>query len=166
MDMKTAMQHFREVQDEDLRIRLLANLRNHPINKTSSTSIYNTLADAFQSFKWSETSQGYGYWESKSDELISKGLPTDKEETKGVFKDITDSISSLLDYKNEKYGNSALEPINVFDGKCKSGKRIDDKISRVKNNDVIQKNDVVDLIGYLILTCKEFGWTNFDEFKD
>ena len=87
-------------------------------------------------------------------------------ETKGDFKEITDSISSLLDYKNQKYGNSALEPINVFDGKCKSGKRIDDKISRVKNNEVIQKNDVADLIGYLVLTCKEFGWTNFDEFKD
>ncbi|QQO97074.1 hypothetical protein Nekkels1_7 [Cellulophaga phage Nekkels_1] len=164
--MKTAIQHFREVQDDELRIRLLANLRDYPINKTSSTSVHKTLFDAFQSFKWGETGQGYGYWESKSNEIRLKGLPTAKDETKGYFKDITDSISSLLDYKNEKYGNSALEPINVFDGKCKSGKRIDDKISRVKNNEVIQKNDVADLIGYLILTCKEFGWTNFDEFKD
>ena len=82
------------------------------------------------------------------------------------FKTITDSISSLLEYKNTKYGNSALEPLNVFKNKCKVGDRLDDKLSRVKNSSELKKNDVADIIGYLILTCKENNWTNFDEFKD
>lgn len=82
------------------------------------------------------------------------------------FKEITDSIASLLQYKNEKYGNSALEPIEVFGSKCKVGTRIDDKLSRIKNSSELNKNDVVDLIGYTILICKEKGWDNFDEFKD
>ncbi len=82
------------------------------------------------------------------------------------FQTITDSIASLLEYKNEKYGNPALEPLNIFSNKCKTGQRLDDKLARIKNSDKLKKNDVVDLIGYLILTCKENNWTNFDEFKD
>jgi hypothetical protein len=84
----------------------------------------------------------------------------------GKFKTISDSIASLLKYKNLKYGNAALEPLNIFKGKCKVGTRLDDKLARVKNGEDLQKNDVSDLIGYLILTCVEMGWENFDEFKD
>lgn len=82
------------------------------------------------------------------------------------FKTITDSIASLLEYKNDKYGNSALEPLNIFQGKCKAGQRLDDKLARVKNSETLSKNDVSDLIGYLILTCKENNWSNFDDQKD
>ncbi len=82
------------------------------------------------------------------------------------FKKVTDSIADLLTYKNFKYGNSALEPIDIFQGKCKVGQRLDDKLSRVKNSSELKKNDIVDLIGYLTLTCIENGWTSFDEFKD
>lgn len=89
-----------------------------------------------------------------------------KYKEKKDFKTITDNISSLLEYKNKKYGNSALEPLDIFKNKCKAGDRLDDKIARIKNNSTLQKNDVADLIGYLILTCKENNWYNFDEFKD
>lgn len=82
------------------------------------------------------------------------------------FKDITDSIADLLQYKNTKYGNSALEPLKIFSDKCKVGTRIDDKLARIKNSDSLKKNDVADLIGYCVLICKENGWNNFDEFKD
>lgn len=82
------------------------------------------------------------------------------------FKQITNSISDLLEYKNKKYGNAVLEPLQIFSGKCKAGTRLDDKLGRVKNSGELRKNDVIDLIGYLILTCKEFGWTDFSEFKD
>ena len=75
-------------------------------------------------------------------------------------------MASLLEYKNEKYGNAVLEPVNIFSGKCKAGTRLDDKLSRIKNNKELLKNDVSDLIGYLMLTCVENGWDNFDEFKD
>ncbi len=82
------------------------------------------------------------------------------------FGPVLESIKSLLDYKNEKYGNSALEPMDIFQGKCKVGQRLDDKLARVKNGDVLKKNDVADLIGYLTLVCVEKGWDSFDEFKD
>ena len=82
------------------------------------------------------------------------------------FKKITDSIADLLLYKNIKYGNAALEPMDIFQGKCKVGQRLDDKIARVKNNAELQKNDIADLIGYLALVCVEKKWNNFDEFMD
>lgn len=82
------------------------------------------------------------------------------------FKTITDSITELLEYKNSKYGNAVLKPLNIFTNKCKAGQRLDDKLARIKNSETLRKNDIVDLIGYLILTCKENNWTNFDELKD
>ena len=98
--------------------------------------------------------------------INAKTLFENNTESESNFKTITDSIASLLEYKNKKYGNSALEPLNIFKGKCKVGDRLDDKLARVKNNDALQKNDVADLIGYLFLVCKENKWSNFDEFKD
>ena len=91
---------------------------------------------------------------------------SEKIDTKNQFKKVADSMASLLEYKNEKYGNAVLEPVNIFSGKCKAGTRLDDKLSRIKNNKELLKNDVSDLIGYLMLTCIENGWDNFDEFKD
>lgn len=82
------------------------------------------------------------------------------------FKEITDSISRLLEYKNEKYGDAVLSPLEIFSDKAKAGQRIDDKLSRIKNSTELRKNDVSDLIGYLIIVCKEKGWSNFDEFMD
>jgi hypothetical protein len=64
-------------------------------------------------------------------------------------------IAQLLIEKNISYGNSALEPINIFSHQndidsLKS--RIDDKLSRVKNNQgYAGDNDIDDLIGYLVL---------------
>ena len=102
--------------------------------------------------------------------LVDVGFSVEKEDVveneEPNFKKITDSIASLLKYKNEKYGNSALEPMNIFQGKCKVGQRLDDKLARVKNGKELKKNDIADLIGYLTLTCVEKGWDNFDEFKD
>ena len=82
------------------------------------------------------------------------------------FKTVTDSIADLLKYKNLKYGNAALEPMSIFEGKTKVGQRLDDKLARVKNGEDLKKNDIADLIGYLTLVCVENNWSNFDEFKD
>ena len=91
----------------------------------------------------------------------------DKEDnSQPDFKKVTDSIADLLKYKNIKYGNSALEPMDIFQGKCKVGQRLDDKLARVKNGGELQKNDIADLIGYLTLVCVEKKWDSFDEFKD
>lgn len=67
-----------------------------------------------------------------------------------------DELRELLLRKNSAYGNSALEPINVFskgnavDSLCA---RIDDKLSRIKNRglDDVTEDTLVDLSGYLVL---------------
>ena len=65
-------------------------------------------------------------------------------------------IEEMLIGKNEKYGNSALEPLGVFSQlSAKEGLlvRIDDKLKRIKNGSLDKDDeDVVnDLIGYLVL---------------
>ena len=69
---------------------------------------------------------------------------------------ILSEITEMLVAKNEKYGNSALEPLGVFSQlSAKEGLlvRIDDKLKRIKNGS-LEKDDedvVNDLIGYLVL---------------
>ncbi len=65
-------------------------------------------------------------------------------------------IIDLLVEKNGKYGDSALNPINIFsDGDAVNSlcARIDDKLSRIRNNgiNVDTEDTVKDLCGYLIL---------------
>ncbi|MDR0967983.1 MAG: hypothetical protein LBL75_04145 [Rickettsiales bacterium] len=82
---------------------------------------------------------------------------------------ICDAMKSLLVYKNIEYGDSALTPLGIF---AKSGAtdaiavRLDDKLARVKHSPTLRKNDIADLIGYLVLLCADQGWTSFEEFKD
>lgn len=69
---------------------------------------------------------------------------------------VLDEIRDMLVYKNEKYGNSAFEPLGVFSQLSpKEGLliRIDDKLKRIKNGSLDKDDeDVVnDLIGYLVL---------------
>lgn len=82
------------------------------------------------------------------------------------FQQITDSIAKVLTEKNKRYGNSALNPINVFNGKSKVGQRADDKIARIANSPTLRKNDVVDLLGYLVLMCEENEWYDFTDQID
>lgn len=82
------------------------------------------------------------------------------------FQEIANAAVKLLEYKNKHYGNSALNPIEVFNGKSKVGQRADDKLSRIKNSPILRKADVIDLLGYLILMCKENNWSDFSEFED
>lgn len=68
---------------------------------------------------------------------------------------ITDGIAEMLIEKNLKYGNSALEPKRIF-SKADSAEqikvRIDDKLSRIANQNLEDDEDVIqDLIGYLVL---------------
>ena len=69
--------------------------------------------------------------------------------------EVCDSIKELLLEKNRKFGNSALNPCRVFskaDSVEQLKVRIDDKISRIKNEQTDEDEDVVkDLIGYLVL---------------
>ena len=82
---------------------------------------------------------------------------------------ILSEITEMLIAKNEKYGNSALEPLGVFSQlSAKDGLliRIDDKLKRIKNGSLDKDDEDVinDLIGYLVLLKIHANQeSNFDE---
>jgi hypothetical protein len=87
--------------------------------------------------------------------------------------EISDSMKDLLLYKNEKYGDSALSPNNIFykgDSTNSILIRLDDKIGRIKNNrdSKPRVNDVCDIIGYCVLLLASMNVTSEDiaKFKD
>ena len=75
-----------------------------------------------------------------------------KEKIKKVSRKVYDMLVS----KNDAYGNSALEPINIFSkGSATEAlcARIDDKLARIKNRGLSDETEdtLFDLCGYLIL---------------
>ena len=66
------------------------------------------------------------------------------------------AITDLLKEKNKAYGNTALNPTNIF-SKLNASEaicaRIDDKLARIKNVGITDKTEdtIDDLIGYLFL---------------
>jgi len=68
---------------------------------------------------------------------------------------ICDAVKALLLEKNRKYGDSALNPVRIFsqsDSMEQIRVRIDDKLSRLRNQQADEDEDVIDdLIGYLVL---------------
>jgi hypothetical protein len=78
-------------------------------------------------------------------------------------------LAFFLKIKNARYGNSALEPVQVFSNATPDeqiNNRMDDKLKRIKNSDEHRMNDFVDLAGYIILKCLNNGWTDFSELLD
>ena len=76
--------------------------------------------------------------------------------TQNSIKWTCNEIRDLLLAKNKAYGDSAIEPDNIFsklDNAQAICARIDDKLSRIKNNglDDATEDTLDDLIGYLIL---------------
>ena len=97
----------------------------------------------------------------------------DKPSTREKIVNIIDGMKDLLLYKNEKYGDSALNPNNVFykgDSTNSILIRLDDKIGRIKNNteEKPRVNDVCDIIGYcvLLLASMEVTSKDIERFKD
>lgn len=80
--------------------------------------------------------------------------------------EIVDAIKKLLLEKNKRYGNSALNPQNIFykgDSTQSIEIRLDDKLSRIKNNNGnLRVNDVSDIIGYCVLLLISMGATKKD----
>ena len=69
---------------------------------------------------------------------------------------VLSEITEMLIAKNQKYGNSAIEPIGIFsdlDPEEGLKVRIDDKLKRIKNGSLDNDDEDVinDLIGYLVL---------------
>jgi len=93
----------------------------------------------------------------------------EKETAQEGIEKVCNGMARLLSEKNKRYGNSALKPIRVFsraDAAEGIMVRIDDKLSRIKNSGKLRKNDISDLLGYLILLCVRYGWTDFDDLID
>ncbi len=85
--------------------------------------------------------------------------------------EVCDSMKDLLLYKNQKYGDSALHPNNIFykgDSTNSIKIRLDDKIGRIKNCEETRINDVADVIGYCTLLLVSIGATkeDFEKLKD
>ena len=69
---------------------------------------------------------------------------------------VAKSVTDLLKEKNAAYGNSALNPANIFsklDAIESLLVRMDDKVMRIKNRGINDETEdtVTDLIGYLFL---------------
>lgn len=80
-----------------------------------------------------------------------------------------DGIRDLVLTKNDRYKNSALDPVRIFSLEPNDvgiRVRLDDKLSRIQRTDSLRKNDVADLIGYLVLLCVSEGWTDFSDLVD
>ena len=92
------------------------------------------------------------YWDTDRNGLVS-GI---KNQFGNRLDRAAKKITDLLKSKNKAYGNTALNPTNIF-SKLSSTEaicaRIDDKLSRIKNKGINDETEdtVDDLIGYLFL---------------
>lgn len=76
--------------------------------------------------------------------------------TKNKIKAKCSQLQELLLEKNSKYGDAALDPLNIFsEANAVAGikMRIDDKLKRIKNAGLVDATEdtLQDLAGYLIL---------------
>lgn len=87
--------------------------------------------------------------------LEEADLDWPKNNTELAISNECQRIARLLIEKNRAYGNSALEPNNIFSRATATEQlatRIDDKLNRIKKGHEFPGDDtLIDLIGYLIL---------------
>lgn len=81
---------------------------------------------------------------------------------------VTESLNDLLQEKNRRYGNSALEMLEGIDYTVEDGIKIRlvDKLKRIINSKDLRKNDVADAIGYMALLCVHKDWISFKDLID
>ena len=83
-----------------------------------------------------------------------------------------DNFKDFLLEKNKRYGDSALNPIQVFSNESAEEQiraRLDDKLRRIKmsqSSGGLRKNDVADCFGYIALLLISKGWLEFEELVD
>jgi len=104
---------------------------------------------------------------------MSKSPWGDLPPTQQKIHEIMGAMKDLLLYKNQKYGDSAINPKKIFykgDSTNSILIRLDDKIGRVMSNteEKPRINDVCDIIGYCTLLLISMGVTAEDiaKFKD
>lgn len=93
--------------------------------------------------------------QSSVEPVKTASAPAKLTEVQSLIQTVCREVEELLIEKNRKYGNSALEPVRIFskDDPIEAIKvRIDDKLSRLRNEQNDEDEDVVtDLMGYLVL---------------
>lgn len=84
------------------------------------------------------------------------------------IKQVTESLNELLQEKNRRYGNSALEPLEGIKYTAEDGIkiRLADKTKRIINSNELRINDIVDVMGYMVLLCVHKDWTSFKDLID
>lgn len=90
-------------------------------------------------------------------------------ETEQAIDDLFNNFKEFLKEKNRRYGNSALEPLQIFSKESANNQicnRLDDKLGRIKRSDELKKNDVCDVLGYTALLMIKNNWLTFDELLD
>jgi len=96
-------------------------------------------------------------------------LEKDNKNTKDDIETLFNNFKDFLKEKNSRYGDAALNPINIFskvDVESQIANRLDDKLSRIKNSDELRKNDVCDAFGYIALLMILNNWLEFDDLLD
>lgn len=96
-------------------------------------------------------------------------MTVSRSNTQEKIKEITQNMRDFLVEKNRRYGDSALSPCQIFSKAANAEQlcsRIDDKLSRIKNADEFKKNDLCDLVGYLLLLMISLDYTEFDDLLD
>jgi hypothetical protein len=93
----------------------------------------------------------------------NKGIPVPVKILK-----VTTSLNILLQEKNKRYGNSALEPLEGIKYTAEDGIkiRLADKLKRIINSEELRINDIADVMGYLVLLCVDKNWLDFNELID
>mgnify|MGYP003652784217 CR=1 FL=1 len=92
----------------------------------------------------------------KDAEIVTPVQPSETLEFQTKLDTLLLNVGNLLKSKNEAYGNTSLNPPNIF-SKLDSSEaicaRIDDKIMRIKNKGLVSATEdtLTDLIGYLLL---------------
>lgn len=102
--------------------------------------------------------------------FIISPIHTDFDRTQEAIGMICTNLSGFIQSKNNAYQNAALNGTKYFNKYVTITKiedLIDNKIQRIVNNqNEPVKNDVVDLIGYLILYCVRREWLDFTDLED
>ena len=141
--------------------------RNPAIGSAESTSRFRKQQAAAQPVTTSSFVEDHNAEEAAEVQAI---IVTAKYNSQfAPLKEVLTGLEDILRYKNKKYGGTGLSNTGTFSKAPALEKllaRADDKIARIKNSPELQKNDVIDLAGYLVLICANQGWNNFSEFQD
>ncbi len=92
---------------------------------------------------------------------------SNETDTRNKINEIMEAMKDLLLYKNRLYGNSALNPKQIFykgDAVNSILIRLDDKLGRIMANtdEKPRINDVADIIGYCTLLLISMGADKVD----